>query len=78
MNNIEKLRIIIDNIRSRDKKQVDEINSSGCANVLEARLALADGRAVDALYGVIVLAEMLLEKEKADHAATSISTEISK
>jgi hypothetical protein len=55
---------LADKLKARDTQQIEDMNSMfGGGSTLENRLALADGRALDALVAVIQILRHLDEQE---------------
>ena len=69
MNEEHKLQRLINNLKRRDEESYNSINSySAWDGVLsiEQRLALTEGRTMDALMALTIVAKYIIEKEKSE------------
>ena len=61
-----KLQELVDNLKRRDKDAVESMTGwMGDGMTIEKRIALADGRAMDALMAISSLASYIMEQEAA-------------
>ena len=68
-----KLERMMETLEARDKNAVaDMTRLFGPGPGIEQRLQLADGRAMDALKAILIIAEYIIEKEKAGSASNQV------
>lgn len=63
---IHELQELLNALQERDNNAVSEINETFGGKTIEAQIDLANGRAIDALGAVAVLAKYIMKKERTE------------